>query len=96
MFDWYSWIGSVKNALLNWHVKKYEQKEAFELDREIYTLMSSTNECESAYWFYRMLEKLALPLQCGHVTLLGNMEQPWIEAIADQMEMLGLCTHICI
>ena len=90
LFDWNSWIGSVQNALLNWHVKKYEQKEAFELDREIYTLMSSTNECESAYWFYRMLEKLALPLQCGHVTLLGNMEQPWIEAIADQMEMLGL------
>lgn len=90
LFDWDGWIGSVKNALLNWHVKKYEQKEAFELDREIYTLMSSTNECESAYWFYRMIEKLALPLQCGHVTLLGNMEQSWIEAIADQMEMLGL------
>ena len=90
LFDWDGWIGSVKNALLNWHVKKYEQKEAFELDREIYTLMSSTNECESAYWFFRMLEKLALPLQCGHVTLLGNMEQPWIKAIADQMEMLGL------
>ncbi len=90
LFDWDSWISSVKNALLNWHVKKYEQKEAFELDREIYTFMSSVNECESAYWFYRMLEKLALPLQCGLVTLLGNMEQPWIEAIADQMGMLGL------
>lgn len=73
--------------MLNWHVKKYEQKETFELDRKIYTFMSSVNECESAYWFYRMLEKLALPLQCGHVTLLGNMEQ-LVQEIVDYWNVL--------
>ena len=37
-----------------------------------------------------MLDKLALPLKCGYVTLLGDLEQPWIEAVLEQMDYLGL------
>lgn len=32
---------------------------------------------------YRILDKLALPLQCNHVTLMNNIEFPWIEALVD-------------
>ena len=90
LFDWDRWRDNVQKSLLQWYVRKYEKKEAFAINRELYTFISSSNECEAAYRFYRLLEKLALPLECGHITLLGNLEQPWIEAIVNQEDMLGL------
>lgn len=90
LFDWNHWINNVQESLLSWHVRKHEQKEAFELNREIYTFISSSDECEPAYRFYRILEKLALPLECGYVNLLGDMEKPWVEAMMDQADWLGV------
>ena len=81
----------MQHKLLRWHVRKHEQREAFPLNQEYRTIIQGTgNECEPAYHFYRLLDKLALPLKCGYVTLLGDLEQPWIEAVLEQMDYLGL------
>lgn len=90
LFDWNQWESGVEHALLKWHTKKYETSEAFDLNQEKITLFSSGNCCEKAYRFYRVLESLALPLHCGYVNLLGEMEQPWIEALAEMNPMLGV------
>ena len=91
LFDWEMWKDNVQHKLLRWHVRKYEQREAFPLNQEYRTIIQGTgNACEPAYHFYRLLDKLALPLKCGYVTLLGDLEQPWIEAVLEQMDYLGL------
>lgn len=90
LFNWEEWESRTERALLKWHTRKYEKSEAFELERETVTLLSSENICEDAYRFYRVLEKLALPLHCGYVTLLGNMAQPWMQALLEINHMLGL------
>ncbi|MGN0355171.1 MAG: hypothetical protein ACI4EI_08870 [Muricoprocola sp.] len=90
MFDWTNWKDDTEHALLRWHVKKYESKNAFELNREIVTIVSGGNYCMPAYRFYRVLERLALPYQAGHVTLLGEWELPWMEAVREFSDTLGL------
>ena len=91
LFDWEMWKDNVQHKLFRWHVRKYEQREAFPLNQEYRTIIQGTgNACEPAYHFYRLLDKLALPLKCGYVTLLGDLEQPWIEAVLEQMDYLGL------
>ena len=91
LFDWEMWKDNVQHKLLRWHVRKHEQREAFPLNQEYRTIIQGTgNECEPAYHFYCLLDKLALPLKCGYVTLLGDLEQPWIEAVLEQMDYLGL------
>lgn len=90
LFDWTSWKKGVEDSLLRWHVKKYEKDDAFELMREKITIMSSENECIPAFRFFRVLEKLALPYKSGHVTLLGKLELPWMEAIQEISDTLGL------
>ena len=91
LFDWEMWKDNVQHKLLRWHVRKHEQREAFPLNQEYRTIIQGTgNACEPAYHFYRLLDKLALPLKCGYVTLLGDLEQPWIEAVLEQMDYLGL------
>lgn len=90
LFDWDTWQNDTECELLRWKVKKHEIKEPFELERETMTLFGGENYCEEAYSFYRLLDRLALPLQCGYVTLLGDMEQPWMEAILELDSTLGL------
>ena len=90
LFDWDEWKDNLERELLRWKVKKSDTKEAFELERETITLFGGENYCEEAYRFYRVLDRLALPLKCGYVTLLGNLEQPWMEAILELDSTLGL------
>ena len=91
LFDWNAWKNKVEHELLRWHVHKYEQREAFPLNREYRAIIQESGyTCEAAYRFYRLLDKLALSLKCGYVTLLGDMEQPWIEAVLDQLDSLGV------
>lgn len=90
LFDWDAWQNDTECRLLCWKVKKHEKKEPFDLERETMTLFGGENYCEEAYSFYRLLDRLALPLQCGYVTLLGDMEQPWMEAILELDSTLGL------
>lgn len=90
LFDWTVWINQTKDDLLRWHVKCYEQKEPFELDRYFRTLFGGTSGCTSAYRFFRLLDKLALPLRCGYVTVLGDWEHPWMEAVLELRDTLGV------
>lgn len=93
-FDWQLMIEQIRTEMLKWHVQKYKQDEVFEINRESVTVMSSRNICEDAYRLYRVLDKLALPLQSNHVMLISDTEFPWIEAL---MEINGyLATNIMI
>lgn len=85
-----AWRNRTTEDLLRWHVNKYEEKEAFELNREIHTLGFGSSGCMSAYRFYRLLDRLALPLRCQYVTLLGEWEHPWIEAVLELNNALGV------
>ena len=89
LFHWDAWKESTTYELLRWKVKKHDESEVFELNRDTMTIFGGANYCEDAYRFYRVLERLALPVRCGYVTLLGEMEQPWIEAIMELDSMLG-------
>lgn len=94
LFDWQQWKNSLAEALLKWHVREYEEKEPFHLNRESRLLIGGEYGCEAAYRFLRMLDLLALPLRCGYVTLLGDIEHPWMEAVLrlhSRMGVLLLC-----
>lgn len=80
-FDWNDTLAEVKAELLKWHVKEYQQSEPFELNRESIFLTENRNTCDAAYLLYRILDRLALPLQINHVSLLGEMELVWLEAL---------------
>lgn len=88
--DDFSWRDRTTEDLLRWHVNKYEEKEDFELNCEIHTLWGGSSGCISAYRFYRLLDRLALPLRCQYVTLLGEWEHPWIEAVLELNNALGV------
>lgn len=90
LFDWDEWENDLESELLRWKVKKHDTKEPFELERETITLFGGRNYCKEAYRFYRLLDRLALPLKCGYVTLLGDLEQPWMEAILALDSSLGV------
>lgn len=90
LFDWDEWKADTEHELLRWKTKKHGKSEPFELNRETVTLFGGENYCEEAYSFYRVLERLALPLRCSYVTLLGDLEQPWMEAILEFDSTLGL------
>lgn len=92
VFDWSEWRKCTTDALLHWHVKHYENenKDAFNLNREIHTIIGAGNGCESAYRFFRLLDRLSLPLQCGYVTLLGDWEMPWMEAVLQLNYSVGV------
>jgi len=90
LFDWDEWKSYVEAALLQWHTKKYEKSEAFGLKRETMVFFGGSSFCTASYRFYRVLERLALPLRCGYVNLIGNLEQPWMEALLEGYERLGL------
>uniref|UniRef100_UPI003FEEFCE0 hypothetical protein n=1 Tax=Roseburia sp. TaxID=2049040 RepID=UPI003FEEFCE0 len=80
-FDWEDTLEKIKARLLHWHVNEYRQKEPFELNRETISLAETGNICEEAYLLYRLLDKMALPLQVNHVTLISNLEEVWFEAL---------------
>ena len=44
----------------------------------------------SAYRFYRLVDRLALPMKCQYVTLLGEWEHPWMEAVLEINNFLGV------
>lgn len=90
LFDWDDWSAQAQNSLLVWHTKKYSESEPFALNRETLTLFASGNYCETAYRFYRVIERLALPLRCGYVNLIGGIEQAWMEAVLDINFQLGV------
>ena len=90
VFDWAGWRNRTTDQLLRWHVDRYEEKEAFDLNREIYSMGFGGHGCKSAYRFYRLLDRLGLPLQCQCVTLLGEWEHPWIEAVMEMNNALGV------
>lgn len=89
LFDWSEWKNRTENELLRWHVKSYEKKDAFALNRELRTIFGGTNGCADAYRFARLLDRLALPMHCGYVTLLGEWEHPWIEAVMEINPLFG-------
>lgn len=89
LFDWNYWINIVSNELLSWKTKQSNKNEPFELNRESRIFFGGKSYCGDAYALYRVMDCLAMPLQCGHVTLLGEMEQPLIEAILQFDSRLG-------
>lgn len=89
-FDWQLMIEQIRAEMLMWHVQKYKQDEVFAIHRESVTLIGSRNICEDAYRLYRVLDKLALPLQSNHVTLMSDTEYPWIEALMEINDFLAI------
>lgn len=90
LFDWDSWKNDTEKALLLWKVKKHDKSEPFDLNRESKIFFGGENYCGDAYSFFRVLDRLAIPLQCGYVTLLGALEQPFMEAVMEMDSTLGL------
>lgn len=90
LFDWSSWKEYVEYELLTWQTKQNKKSESFDLNRETFTMFGGTWGCTAAYRFYRVLERLALPLRCGYVSLLGSLEQPWMDALLGESDRLGL------
>jgi len=77
-FDFNGIIDFVSNALLDWHVQRYEKKETFEINRNTVNIIESNNVCEEAYYLYRVLDLSSFPIACNHVNFFGNIEIPWI------------------
>lgn len=82
-FDWQMTLEEIKTEMLMWYVRRYKQGEPFEINRENIIIFGGGEICEDVYRLYRILDKLALPLQCNHVTLMNNIEFPWIEALME-------------
>ncbi len=81
-FDWREIRRAVKEALLDEYVKECEEKVPFDLNRENVTIFSSVGRANSeSYYLYRLLDMLALPLELNHVTLIGNLELPWLRML---------------
>lgn len=83
LFDCKEWESFTESALLKWQSKKYGENECYDLNRETRTIISGESRCYEAYWFYRLMDRLALPVKCGYIKMLGSMEQPWINALQE-------------
>lgn len=82
-FDWQITMEQIQAEISKWHMRRNKQEEAFEIDRENIIIFGGGEVCEDAYRLYRMLDKLGLPLQSNHVTLISDTEFPWIEALME-------------
>lgn len=82
-FDWQMILEEIKTEMLMWHVRRNKQDEPFEINREYIIIIGGGEICEDAYRLYRILDKLALPLQSNHVTLMSDIEFPWIETLKE-------------
>lgn len=89
-FDWQMTLEEIKTGMLMWHVRRYKQDEPFEINRENIIIFGGGEICEDAYRLYRILDKLALPLQSNHVTLISNIEFLWIEALMEIKYQLAI------
>ena len=89
-FDFNGIIDLVSKALLNWHVQIYEKKETFEINRNTVNIIENNNNCEEAYYLYRVLDLSSFPITCNHVNFLGNIEIPWILALYDCWPQIAL------
>lgn len=66
------------HALFRWHEKK-TPKYLFALNRELETIVSSSNDWSEEYGFYKILEETGLPMRLGHVGLIGDFEESLLE-----------------
>lgn len=66
------------HALFRWHEKK-TPKYLFALNRELETIVSSSNDWSEVYGFYKILEETGLPMRLGHVGLIGDFEESLLE-----------------
>lgn len=83
LFHWETEVNIVQQALMCWQDKKFSKSEPFELNRVSYTFMCGSDVCEEAYVFYRIMDRLALPLSSGLVTMVSSMERVWFRALLD-------------
>lgn len=89
-FDWKMTLEEIKADILMWYVRRYKQEEPFEINRENIIILGGGEICEGAYRLYRILDKLSMPLQSNHVTLMNNIEFPWIEALKEIKYQLAI------
>ena len=75
------------NNLYNYYCKHKE--EPFELNRNIRTKTWGEDGFEKIYGFYRVLDKLALPLHICMTRLLPNQEIEFIDSLAHNVPYLG-------
>ncbi len=60
-------------------MKKKTPKYLFALNRELETIVSSSNDWSEVYGFYKILEETGLPMRLGHVGLIGDFEESLLE-----------------
>lgn len=89
-FDFNEVKNIVKEALLEWQVKRHERKETFELNRETTTIVGGYTYCYEAYYLYRVLDAASFPLMCNSVNLLREIEIPWLLVLFEYWSPLAL------
>ncbi len=89
-FDWNGIVNYVKNGLLKWEAKKEEKQPPFELNKQTVSLFSENTVCTESYYLYRVVDRMGIPLECCHVTLLGDIMVPWIDALQELNPQLAL------
>ena len=75
------------NYLYNYYCKHKE--EPFEINREIRTITWGSNGFGEIYSFYRVLERIAMPLHLGMTRLLPHQEIEFINALFINTPSLG-------
>lgn len=61
-----------------------------ELQRLIREIRQAGVEQPEKYLYYTSLQACALPLKCQYVTLIGEWEHPWMEAVLEINNFLGV------
>ena len=89
-FDFTDVKNIVKEALLEWQIKRHEQKETFELNRETKTIVGGATYCYEAYYLYRILDASSFPLMCNSVNLLREIEIPWLLVLFEYWSPIAL------
>lgn len=79
----YKW----NNNLYNYYCKHYEV--AFELDRNIRTTHWGSDGAEKVYCFYRVLDRMGIPLSVGMTKLLPDQEIEFIGVLLKSLPYLG-------
>ena len=86
-FDFEKEKNQWNNYLYNYYCKHKE--EPFEINREIRTITWGSNGFGEIYSFYRVLERIAMPLHLGMTRLLPHQEIEFINALFINTPSLG-------
>lgn len=94
-FDFHDIESDLYQKMVKGMSKKHEEKEPFDIDRMNITLIGGSYSAPAdAYHFYRILDKMAIPLQINHVTFIRDMETAWMSFLMEGYPHLAIYTLI--